>query len=879
MKTSDATELRFDRLPPDETAKLLEVDLARGLDPASAVARGLETGPNELPPPKRESPAVRLARQFREPMALLLIAAAAVDAIGLGERLNAAAILSIVVLNAVIALIQEGKAARDLEALRTMETPTARVLRGGIPLVIPSSELVPGDLVLLTAGDRVPADIRLVESSSLEIDESLLTGESLPVAKDAQAIAQEHDALSDRFGMAYTGTLITRGAAHGVVVATGPRTELGAIAERLSGPESSTPLQTDLAKLTGRLGALAVLIAAGVFVLTFVRLGVSGDALQRAFLPAVALAVAAVPEGLATVVTVGLALGVRRMAELGAIVRRLPAVETLGSTTFILTDKTGTLTENRMRVDVVVVPGRAPARPSELPVGARLGAAEVSVLCNDAVLEPPSGDPLELALLEAFAAEELEIRAAAGARLAAAPFDSERKRMSTVYLLGDVLTLFVKGAPESILDRCVELVRDGNVAPFDPDDRRAIESEVDHLAGRGMRTLALARRTLAEVPDDPAAEEHDLTLVALVALRDPVRPEAAHAVAECRSAGIQLTMVTGDHAATAAAIATEVGLAEPGARVLTGASMRDSGLPTDPGSVPVYARVDPDQKLALVEALQSRGEVVAVTGDGVNDAPALRRADIGVAMGRAGSDVARETSDMVVTDDNLATIVTAVREGRGIYDNIRKVVDYLVGGNLSEISVVVAALLLFPGLAVPLLPLQLLWINLLTDGLPAIGLGLDPADPGLMTHPPRRRAERLLTARRIGFLFARGLCIASASVGSLAISHFVWGEPWPHARAVMFTVLVVAHLLYAFAVRRGAGVGSNRWLLAAVGAGLALQLLVVAVPALHSVFGTATLALREWALVAALGIAPLLAMLLLLPDRSFARGPTARMDT
>ncbi|MEW6059388.1 MAG: HAD-IC family P-type ATPase [Actinomycetota bacterium] len=877
MKTTHTTHARFDLLTPGETARRLEVDLTRGLDPVLAVQRLSETGPNELPPPSRERLAVRLARQFREPMALLLIAAAAVDGIGLREHVNAAAILSIVVLNAVIALIQEGKAARDLEALRTMETPTARVLRGGVPLVVPSSELVPGDLVLLAAGDRVPADLRLAETSSVEIDESILTGESMPVAKDSQALAREHDVLSDRVGMAYTGTLVTRGAARGVVVATGPGTELGAIAERLAGPETSTPLQADLAKLTSRLGAIAVLIAIGVFVLTFVRIGVSGDALQRAFLPAVALAVAAVPEGLATVVTVGLALGVRRMAEHGAIVRRLPAVETLGSTTFILADKTGTLTENRMRVDVVLVPAGAPVSPSELPADARMEVAEVSVLCNDAALEPPSGDPLELALLEAFAREEPDIRAKAGVRLAAAPFDSERKRMSTVHSVGGIPMLFVKGAPESILDRCVDWLRAGEVVQLDEDDQHAIHSEVEVLAGRGMRTLALARRTLARVPDDPAEEEYDLTFTGLVALRDPVRPEAAHAVAECRSAGIQLTMVTGDHAATAAAIAAEVGLAEPGAQVLTGASMRDTGVPDDPGSVPIYARVDPDQKLALVEAFQSRGEVVAVTGDGVNDAPALRRADIGVAMGRAGSDVARETSDMVVTDDNLATIVTAVREGRGIYDNLRKVVDYLVGGNLSEISVVVAALLLFPELHVPLLPLQLLWINLLTDGLPAIGLGVDPPDPGLMTHPPRRRAERLLTARRIGFLFARGLCIAGASLAGLAISRFAWNEPWPHARAVMFTVLVVAHLLYAFAVRRGAGVWSNRWLLAAIGAGVGLQFLAVAVPGLHSLFGTATLALREWALVAVLGAVPLLTMLLLLPDRTFASRPRTRM--
>ena len=879
MRTNHDRGGRFDLLPPEEAAGRLGVELDRGLDPEVAAYRLGEAGPNELPAPRREHLLGRLARQLREPMALLLIAAAAVDGIGLRERVDAAAILAIVVLNAVIALVQEGKAARDLEALRTMETPTARVLRAGRPRVVPSREIVPGDLVLLTAGDRVPADLRLAETSSVEIDESMLTGESLPVAKDARAISREHDVLSDRIGMSYAGTLVTRGTGLGLVVATGAGTELGAIAEGLRGPEQSTPLQTDLARLTARLGTIAVAIAAGVFVLTFVRMGFTGDALQRAFLPAVALAVAAVPEGLATVVTVGLALGVRRMAEHGAIVRRLPAVETLGSTTVILTDKTGTLTENRMRLDTVLVPGRRPAPLEEIDPSLRRGVADVAVLCNDAVLDPPSGDPLELALLEAFVAEIDSLRRSAGPRVAVAPFDSERKRMSALHRVEGRATLFVKGAPESVLARCVSVAVDGRGAALDEAERTAILAEVETLAGRGMRTLALARRELLSIPSDLVQEERDLTLVGLIALRDPVRPEAAGAVAETRAAGIRLTMVTGDHAATARSIATEVGLAGSEPRVMTGAALREAGIPPDPGSVPVYARVDPDEKLALVEAFQAKGEVVAVTGDGVNDAPALRRADIGVAMGRAGSDVAREASDMVVTDDNLATIVTAVREGRGIYDNIRKVVDYLVGGNLSEISVVVASLLLFADLEVPLLPLQLLWINLLTDGLPAVALGVDPADPRLMTRAPRMRRERLLDVRRIGFLFARGVCIATASVGSLAIAHFAWHQPWGHARTVMFTVLVVAHLLYAFAVRRGAATFSNRWLLAAVGMGIALQLLVLTVPAAHSLFGTAPLSLREWALVAAGWIAPVATMLLLLPDRAVASTGEDRMQT
>ena len=876
--TSRAPGARTDLLPPSEAATALASDLKDGLTAEEAAARLAADGPNELPPPRRDPLGLRLLRQFKEPMALLLLAAAAVAGIGLGERLDAVAILAIVVLNAVIALVQEGKAARDLEALRTMETPMARALRNGAVRVIPSRELVAGDLVVLAAGDRVPADLRLTETATLEVDESLLTGESLPVPKDARSVTDPSATLADRPWAAFSGTLVTRGAARGLVVATGPRSELGAIAERLGGPEQSTPLQTDLAKLTGRLGAMAVIISIGVFVLTFLRMGVSSEALERAFLPAVALAVAAVPEGLATVITVALALGVRRMAERGAIVRRLPAVETLGQATVILTDKTGTLTENRMRLDAVAVPGDELRSPADLRPAERRRVAEVAVLCNDATLEPPAGDPLEVALLDAFRDDIPSVLQAVGPRLASAPFEAERKRMATVHAGSGTAVLFVKGAPEHVLERCVAAVRPGGARePLGDADRGDLLRTVDALAARGMRTLALARRDLHAAPEDPASEERELDLVAVVGLRDPVRPEAEDAVSQSRAAGIRLTMVTGDHAATAASIAAEVGLAEPDAPVLTGVAMRRDGIPTDPSTVPVYARVDPDEKLALVEAFQASGDVVAVTGDGVNDAPALRRADIGVAMGRSGSDVAREAADMVVTDDNLATIVSAVREGRGIYENLRKVVDYLVGGNLSEITVVVAGLLLFPALGVPLLPLQLLWINLLTDGLPAVALGVDPASRHLMDRPPRRREARLLTGRRIGFLYSRGLCIAAATIGSLAIAHYAWGEPWAHARTVMFTVLVVAHLLYAFAVRRPdmeggwfASLTSNPWLIGAVVAGVALQFLVLALPVAQEVFGTAPLTLREWALVLVGGVLPIAVMVLFLPDRGDA---------
>jgi Ca2+-transporting ATPase len=752
--------------------------------------------------------------------------------------------------------VQEGRAARAMDALRTLETPTAHVVRDGNDVLVAARELVPGDVVVVTAGDRVSADVRLARATSLQIDESLITGESLPVSKDAQQVPQPREGLAEQRGMAFSGTLVTRGNARGVVVATGPNTELGAIAASLAGREPPTPLQRELAALTARLGGLAVAISALVFGLTLLRMGVSHASVQRAFLSAVALAVAAVPEGLATVVVIGLALGVRRMAAEGAIIRRLPAVETLGSTTALLTDKTGTLTENRMRLEAVAVPGGEPCPMASLPEAAAAGIALVASLCNDAESRSLTGDPLEVALLDAVgpaAAEELRGRYP---RVGAIPFESDRRRMMTLHRDAGGFVLLMKGGPEEVVGRSVVAAdAGGRLNHLNQTARAAVLRTAAEMAGRGMRVLALARRALTDVPADLSEAERELELVGLVGLRDPARKEARAAVAEARSAGMRLVMVTGDHAGTAKAIAQEVGLAAESDPVVDGRTLRDAPSVEDLLFAPIYARVDPHEKLRLVEAFQAKGDVVAVTGDGVNDAPALKRADIGVAMGRAGSDVAREAADMVVTDDNLATIVTTVREGRGIYDNIRKVVDYLIAGNLSEITVVVSCLLAFPGLGIPLLPLQLLWVNLLTDGLPALALGVDPADPALMLRPPRPARAGLLSGQRAAMLFGRGLIIAGSAVGSLAVARYAWAEPWAHARAVMFTVLVVAHLLYAFAVRRPRA-PAGKWLPASVGLGIALQLGIVVWSPAHALFATAALSLREWVLVLIGGTLP-----------------------
>ncbi|MPZ89086.1 MAG: HAD-IC family P-type ATPase, partial [Nitriliruptorales bacterium] len=585
-----------------------------------------------------------------------------------------------------------------------------------------------------------------------------------------------------------------------------------------------------------------------VLAIILVRQGISTEGVEQAFLAAIALAVAAIPEGLATVTAVGLALGVRRMAERGAIVRRLPAVETLGSATVIATDKTGTLTENRMRWETFAPPGGDFA-PLEALDGQRREVAErVAVLCNDGELEPPVGDPTDIALLAASGPERVDALRAAWPRAAVIPFDSERKRETTVHRGPDgILELQIKGAPENVLPRCAGT----------PRWREEILARNEAAAGRGTRVLALARRVLDTVPSDLDEAAVDLELVGLAGLRDPVRPAAAESVAEARSAGIVLLMATGDHPGTATAIAEEVGLAPAPVRARTGRELRSDGFAADPTQNAVYARVDPDQKLELVRLLQEGGHVVGMTGDGVNDAPALRRADIGIALGRRGSDVAREAADMVITDDDLATIVAAVREGRGIYDNVRKVVDYLVTGNLGEVLVVFIALLSLPALGIPLFPLQLLWINLITDGMPAVALGVDPNDPKLMRRPPRPRDQGLLGWERIRLLLARGFLIAAATLAALLVSRYGFEASWEEARAVMFTTLVAAGLLYAFAVRRGSGGPfSNRWLLLAVLGGFLAQLFIVYFPPAQELFATVPLDLRDWALALAAGAAP-----------------------
>ena len=793
-------------------------------------------------------------------MSLLLIAAALISAGPLGEVGDALAISLIIILNVVVAVVQEEKAATALDALRSAAAPSATVIRDGRSEVIPAAEVVPGDVVLIAAGDRVAADLWLTQSWAVEADESMLTGESLPVAKNPQVEADMTMPQADRTWIVYAGTLITAGTGRGLVLATGPNTAVGKLAEHLRAESPATPLQKQLGKLSARLGQAAVLVAAAVFVLTLFRFGTGPGAVEEAFLAAVALAVAAVPEGLPAVVTLSLALSVRRMARHGAIVRNLPAVETLGSTTVLLTDKTGTLTQNRMKFDFVIPIGNGRIEPVRAtgPIGDAV--LRIAALCSDADIDPPIGDAVEVALLEPFPPAEIHDIRSTHTRLASQPFDSNRKMMSTLHDAPGGFELLTKGAPEQVVARSTRFMTgDGAIAPFTAEARDAVLAEVGDLAVRGGRLLALALRDLDLVPDDLAAAEQDLILVGLAVLADPLRPEAAATVANVLEAGVHLVMVTGDHAGTASAVARAAGLAHEDREVVTGNELRTNGMPSDLSSIRVFARVDPEQKLQLVDAFQADGQVVAVTGDGVNDAPALRKADIGVAMGLSGSQVAREAADLVITDDDLDLVTRAVKEGRAIYDNIRKVVDYLVAGNISEVTVVLTGLAAFPGLGIPLFPLQLLWINLLTDGLPALALGFDRPRRELAFRRAASKTSQLLSGRRLAMLIGRGLLLAAGAIGALALSRAAGGT-WEEARTVMFIALVVAHLLYAFVVRLPAdGNFFNGRLVVAVGIGLLLQVGTVLGP-FKDLFEVVPLSPEQWLLAIGAGTVPVVVL-------------------
>ncbi len=846
-----------------DLAAALGTDARRGLTAEEAADRLARHGPNELRTRAR-TPAWRLfVGQFANAMILVLLAAAAVTVV-IGDLKDTAVILAIVLLNGVIGFAQEYRAAEALEALRRMTSPTARVIRDGTVATVPAAELVPGDLLRLEAGDIVTADSRLVEVAALRINEAALTGESEPAEKLADPLPDVPPGqLADQRNMAFSGTAVTYGRATALVVATGMATAFGRIADLLAeGRGGSTPLQRRLDQLGRWLAAGALGICGVIFVAGIAR----GEAIEEMLLTAISLAVAAIPEGLPAVVTIGLALGARRMAQRRALVRKLPAVETLGSVTVICSDKTGTLTQNRMLVERVWTPaaeyavggtGYDPSgafAPEPVADADLDGLLRVAAACNDAVLHAPprpdepwsiTGDPTEGALLALAAKRGVWHRDLSDdrPRVDEIAFDASRRRMATLHDDAGVIWIAVKGALESIVPLLVEGERR---------EAALAEETATRWAADGYRVLALAERRLPELPRPTRAGESDLHLLGLVGMTDPPRPGSAPAIEACRSSGVRAVMITGDHPLTALAIARRIGLLRPGDGVVTGAELE--GLPVEeldrlvPGTA-VYARTNPEHKVAIVEAWRRAGAIVAMTGDGVNDAPALTLADIGVAMGQTGTEVSKEAADMVLADDDFATIVGAIEEGRRIYGNIRRVVRYLLTTNSAEIWVMFLAPIL--GLPLPLLAVQILWVNLVTDGLPALALGVEPAEPDAMRRPPRPANEPIL---------GRGLWQSALRIGlvmaaiTLAIQWLALDRGWPW-QTMVFTTLALLQLGNAVAVRSERafafrlGLGSNLPLTAALAGTLITQLALVYVPALRPLFATEALGPLELGVV------------------------------
>jgi P-type Ca2+ transporter type 2C len=839
-----ATPPRWHQRTVDEALDILGT--ARiGLSADEAARRYAKYGPNLLHEAPRRSLPAMFAAQFADLMIVVLVAAATVSGL-IGDVADTIVIAAIVVLNAALGVAQEFRAERAMAALKAMAAPTAIVLRDGDRHNVAAAELVPGDVVLLEAGGVIPADLRLIEVVSLRVNESALTGESVPVDKAVAAIASPDPPIGDRLNIAHMSTCITYGRGAGLVVETGMRTEFGRISDLLTrAGAAETPLQRRLTTFGRRLAIVVVLICAVVFGTGLAR----GEPALPMFLTALSLAVAAIPEALPAVLSMSLALGARKMTAARALIRRLPAVETLGSVTFICTDKTGTLTTNQMQVERCYCDGAFATAPEpSAPWRTLLDAMAVSHDARPDRSGRITGDPLEVALLLAARSAGLDQRSAAARspRVAEIPFDSDRKCMTTVHRVADgTFVSITKGAPEILLERSTQEQRAAGLVPI---DRGRLHRILDSMAADGLRVLAIARRRWLELPDPliPSAVEAELEFVAFVGLIDPPRPEACQAVADCKSAGIVPVMVTGDHPATARAIARQVGLLEEdGDSQLTGAeltALSDKELQRLVRDVRVYARVAPEQKVRIVTALQANGEIVAMTGDGVNDAPALQQADIGVAMGLAGTDVARQASAMVLLDDNFATIVKAVREGRRIYDNLRRFVRYVLTTNSGEIWTIFLAP--FLGLPMPLLPIQILWINLVTDGLPGLALASEPAEPDLMRRPPRPPTESL---------FAHGLGAHAFFVGLLMAGLVLGVQAWyvrsgdPAWQTTVFTTLCFTQLGHVLAVRSertsllALGLGSNPPLLGAVLITVVLQLAVVYVPTLNRLFRTVPL--------------------------------------
>ncbi|HEX6968476.1 MAG TPA: cation-translocating P-type ATPase [Micromonosporaceae bacterium] len=892
-----------------EVARRLGTDPERGLDPAEAARRLAASGPNEIPAAPPVPAWRKLLAHFRDPLIYLLLAAIVISLAAWlvegaeGLPIDAIVITAIVILNAVLGYVQEARAENAVAALRKLTAATATVIRGGRQVRVPAGELVPGDLLVLSEGDSIAADGRLVTAAALQVSEASLTGESEPVGKDV-ATLDRPAALGDQLNMVFNGTAVTQGAGRAVVTATGMATEMGKIAHLLrETKDEPTPLQREVGRV-GRLLGIAVIVIAAVVVATVFLVNGADTAqdIVTVLLLGVSLAVAAVPEGLPAILSVVLAIGVQRMAANRAIVKKLSSVETLGSASVICSDKTGTLTRSEMTVERVVTAsgeiavtgvgyrpeGRLEHDGAEVTGPLRHEVAQVlggGSLANNAVLRQRDddwevqGDPTEVAFL--VAARKLgghEERVKRFTRVDEIPFTSDRKMMSTLHSDAERdgrITVFSKGAPDVLLKRCTHLRVGAEIQPLDDERRARVLADVDRLAGEAYRTLAVACKELDETrpPPDGESIEQGLVYAGLVGIIDPPRPEVADAIRQARRAGIRVMMITGDHPRTAARIAEELGIVGPGAPVLTGTDLDTLGaieLAEAVRRTSVYARVAPKHKLDIIDALRAEGAVIAMTGDGVNDAPALKAADIGVAMGVTGTEVTKDAGNIILADDNFATIVQAVRLGRGIFDNIKKFLRYLLSSNMGEVLTVFFGVVLAgviglagagDGIVLPLLATQILWINLLTDSGPALAMGLDPETEDVMGRPPRPPHQRIIDARMWGGVLLVGLVMAAATLLTIDLylpGGLVEGEQsLENARTAGFTVLVLAQLFNALNARSEntsalRQLFVNPWLWAAIALAVVLQVAVVYVPLLNAAFGTTPLSPSQWLICVAM---------------------------
>lgn len=850
----------------DEIIKELNTDKVNGLTSEEAVTRRNKYGPNRLTGKKKKSILRLLFEQINDVLIYILLGAAVISAL-LNEISDAAIIIIVVILNAVIGLVQESKAEKALESLKKLSFPKALVKRDGKILEISSEDVVAGDVVILEAGKYVPCDLRLIETANLKIEESALTGESVPSQKYAEDISQnENTALGDQKNMAFMSTMVTYGRGSGIAVAIGMDTEMGKIAKMLDeNGKNLTPLQVKLAQLGKMLGFVVLVICILMFGVALIQ----HRDLFEMFLTAISLAVAAIPEGLPAMVTIVLAVGVQRMIKRNAIIRKLPAIETLGSVNIICSDKTGTLTQNKMTVTKFYADGILDD-VSRLDIKNDVHSSLVRdmVLCSDATYSGDSktGDPTEIALIELgvkfnmYKDDENKLHS----RKNEIPFDSDRKLMTTLNKFGDKFNVITKGAVDNLIKICTHIYMNGSVIPFSDDLKSKVMEASDVMSKEALRVLAAAFKVVDSAKIEIDSMEKDLTFVGLVGMIDPPRENVENSIEECRKSGIRTVMITGDHKNTAFAIAKKLGIAEDLSQVILGHEfdrLSDREAEDKIDNLRVFARVSPEHKVNIVKTLKKKGNIVSMTGDGVNDAPSLKAADIGVAMGITGTDVAKDASDMILTDDNFSTIVEAVKEGRNIYNNIRKSIVFLLSCNIGEIVALFIGIVL--GWPSVLRPIHLLWVNLITDSLPALALGVDPDDPDIMKEKPRDAKKGLFSGRIGVFLIGNGILIGIITLSAFYIGNLVYSNSLMHAQTMAFVVLSVSQLFYTLSMRHSEksifeiGVFTNKYLIGAIILGIILQNIVITVPFLASVFKVFRLTIQDWLFVLLLSIIPL----------------------